>query len=350
MIDPPTTLAIASIGVLVFLCPAMALFFGGIPSRQDARWLVAIGAAAVPIATVEWMLLGQPPSLAIFEATIAAVAVLSIAAIGLRGARRASIALTLAIWLTVVLVPVGNALFDIENGMIVARLGTLDFAGAGVVAIVPGTAAIAISLAHRWSGVVIEGQPRRPRWLFVYCAIAGILGFLAVAVGAELVIDDTTGILALNTALGAAGGVIGWTAAQIANVHRASVAGVVAGAMAGGVVVLPASPWLEPVAVVVLAIIASILGHITAIALRRRETTQAWASLTGIMLVPGIVGFVGAGVVAAGPGLLYSGHADLAEAQLSGLAIVLVLSFAVTLIIAAAVFVLGGRVVSASQR
>lgn len=350
MVDPATALGIATAGVILFLLPAMCLFFGGLPPRRDTVWLAAIAIASVAMATVEWMLLGQPPALALFQGTLAAVAVLTVASIGIRAGRRPLLAVILGLWLVVVVVPLGFALFDIEHGLIAAGIGTLDFAGACVLGVIPGTAAIAMALALRWTRSPAIDLPRRPRWLLLLCAVLGALGFLAVAVGAELVIDETTTVLVVNTLLGLTGGAIGWTAAQVANVHRASIAGAVAGAFAGIMVVLPASPWLEPVAVLVLAVIAAILGHITAIAFRRRDEKRAWASLIGICLAPAAVGIIAAGIVATGPGLLYSGHADLAEAQLQGLAVVLVASFAATLAIAWSVYAIGDRVVSASRR
>lgn len=350
MIDPATAVGLATAGVILFLCPAMALFFGGLPTRRDAAWLGAFALASVAVATGEWMLLGQPPALALLQGALAAAAVLTVASIGIRAGRRPLLAVILGLWLVAVVVPLGFALFDVEDGWIAAGIGTLDFAGACVLGVIPGTAAIAMALALRWTRAPVIDQPRRPWWLFLCCAIAGVLGFLAVAVGAELVIDETTMVLVVNTLLGVTGGIIGWTAAQVANVHRASVAGVVAGAFAGILVVLPASPWLEPVAVLVLAVIASIVGHITAIAFRRRDEKRAWASLIGICLVPAAIGMIAAGIVANGQGLLYSGHADLAEAQLQGLAIVLVVSFAATLAIAWPAYAIGGRIVSAVRR
>lgn len=338
MHDPAAALGIATVGVVLFLWPAVALFFGGIPGRREALWLGLIAAASGAIAIGEWMLLGEPPAIALFQGTIAVVAVLTIAAVGLRAGRPTTLAVLLGLWLVAVVVPLGYALFDIVDGPIAAGLGTLDFAGACVLGAIPGTAALAVALVHRRAGLAVATPPRRPRWLLALCALAGILGFVAIGVGAELVIDETTLRLITNALLAALGGAVGWTAAQVANVHRASAAGVVAGAIAGSMVVLPASPWLQPVAVLVLAAIAAVLGHLTTIALKSRPMKAAWAPVAGIGLVPASLGMVGAGIVADGPGLLYSGHSDLVEAQLQGLGVVLVLSFLAMLVLAATVY------------
>ena len=341
MNDPGGALGIATIGVVVFLCPALALFFGGLPSRTDGFWLSGAGTGAVLLATGEWMALGQPLAIALFQGSLGAAAVLTIASVGFRAGRHRSMVALLGAWLVVVVVPLGFSLFDIEKGPLVANLGTLDFAGACALGVIPGTAALAVAIIHRWFGVVVPGPPRRPVWLLLCCGFAGVLGFVAVGVGAELVIDETTVRVLANAVIAAAGGAVGWVAAQVANIHRANAAGVVAGVFAGSVVVLPASPWLQPVAVLVLAVIASVLGHITTIALRSRSYKEAWSSLVGILLVPASVGMIGAGIVAAGPGLLYSGHTDLAQSQLQGLALVLVASFVSMLGIAAVTYGVG---------
>lgn len=350
MDDPAAALSLATVGIVVLLGPALALFFGGIPSRAIAPWLAAIAAASAVIATIEWMLFNHSPAVAVFQGALAAVATLTVASVGLRAGHPARLAVALGAWLVAVLVPLGYSLFDIDNGPIVRVIGTLDFAGACVIAVVPGTAAIALALAHRWFGVAVVEPPRRPAWLLACCAVAAAVGLVAVSIGAELVLDATTAVLLANAAVAAVGGAIGWTAAQIANTHTISVDGVVSGVLAGSVVVLPASPWLQPVAVLVLSVIAAALGHVTTMAFRSRSSKEAWAPLIGVLLVPGSVGMVGAGIVAAGPGLLYSGHADLAEAQLQGLGLVLAVSFIAMLAVASIVFAVARRRVSAARR
>jgi len=340
MDDAAAASGIATVGVVLFLAPALALFFGGIPSRDAARWLAAIAVLAVLVATGEWMLLGQPPMLALFQGSVSAVPVLVIAAIGLREGRRASLSVFLAIWLVAVVVPFSFSLFDVANGPLIVNLGTLDFAGACALGVIPGTAAIALALVPRRGGVAIETPPRRPWWVFLWSMAGGILGFVAVAIGAELVIDETTGVLVVNALLAAGGGVVGWTAAQIATVHRASRAGATAGVFAGSIVVLPASPWLQPVAVIVLAVIAGLRGHLSTIAMRSTRV-RAWSAVVGVCLVPACVGMVGAGIVAAGPGLLYSGHTELAVSQLQGLALVAIASLVIASAIAGMIYLVG---------
>jgi ammonia channel protein AmtB len=256
-----------------------------------------------------------------------------ILAVGLRTGSIRGYALFALLWIVIVLVPVGYSLFDVVHGPLARSLGTLDFGGASILALCTGTAALSLSLVNRRRGNAVGGPPVRSRIAFVLCAVAAFLGWLAVDIGAELVVDSTTLILASNELSAALAGMAGWAIAQTVNVHRATVAGLVAGMLAGSIVVLPASPWLNSTSAVVLGLIAGILGHVAAAA-ARRSGFGGWATLVGVCLVPGAVGLIGAGVLARGLGLVFSGHADLLGAQLGGLIIVLGYSFVVSLLIA----------------
>lgn len=348
MTDSAPLLVAAAAVVLLLLAPAVAVFFGGVPARRDSTVLGLVAAATVVVATGEWMLLGQPASIALFQGAIAAIPVMAIAAIGLHTMHRVALFVFLGLWLVAVVVPVGFAVFDIERGYLASVVGTLDFAGASVLGIVPATAAIALAVIRPTSTAALVLS--RPRGVLAACAVACVAGFTAVSVGAQLVIDETTEGLVRNTIIAAAGGAVGWVAAQVANVHRATVAGVVAGIIAGSLSALPASPWLEPVAVGVLSAIAGLLGHLITIPVRSTRG-RPWSTIIGVCLVPASVGVVGAGIVADGQGLLYSGRSDLAEAQLRGLGIVLADSLATAAIL---VLIAKGAVlavnVSASRR
>jgi ammonia channel protein AmtB len=333
MSGSPIVLLLATIGITVLLAPSLALFFGG---RPDAR-LRRVIAIAIPgsmlIATLGWMLLGATLGVAAFQGALAATAVAVILAVGLRTGSVRGYLLFCLLWLVLVIIPVGYSLFDVVHGPLATSLGTLDFGGVSILALCTGTAALALSLVSRRRGNAVGGPPKRSRTAFAVAGAGAVLGWLAVDIGAELVVDSTTLTLAANELWAALAGAAGWTVAQVINVHRATAAGFVAGLLAGSIVVLPASPWLDTTSVVVLGLVAGILGHVAAVA-ARRSGIGLWATLVGVCLVPGAVGLVGAGVVARGLGLVFSGHTDLLGAQLSGLTIVLAYSFTVTLLLA----------------
>lgn len=333
MTGSPSVLLLATIGITVLLAPALALFFGGRPDRRRLRVIAVAIPASMLLATSGWMLLGSTLAVAAFQGALAATAVAVILAVGLRTGLVRGYALFATLWIALVLVPVGYALFDVVHGPLATSLGTLDFGGVSILALCTGTAALALALVSRGLGNAVGGPPQRSRAAFAFSAGVALLGWLAVDIGAELVLDGTTLTLAVNELWAALAGLVGWTVSQVVNVHRATLAGLVAGLFAGSIVVLPASPWLDSTSVVVLGLVAGILGQVAAAA-ARRSGIGIWATPVGVLLVPGAIGLVGAGILARGLGLVFSGHADLLTAQAAGLVIVVGYSFVVTLLIA----------------
>ncbi len=336
MTGSPTVLLLATIGITLLLAPALALFFGGRPDARRRRVIAVAIPGSMVLATTGWILLGSTLGVAAFQGALVATAVAVILAVGLRTGSVRGYAAFAALWVVLVLVPVGYSLFDVVHGPLATSLGTLDFGGVSILALCTGTAALALSLVSRGLGNAVGGPPERSRLAFAFSAGVALLGWLAVDIGAELVLDSTTLTLAVNELWAAVAGLVGWAIAQVINVHRATLAGLVAGLFAGSIVVLPASPWLDTTSVVVLGLVAGILGHVAAVAARRNGIGM-WATLVGVCLVPGSIGLVGAGIVARGLGLVFSGHTDLLSAQAGGLVIVVGYSFVITLLIAVVV-------------
>ena len=169
--------------------------------------------------------------------------------------------------------------------------------------------------------------------MLVVSGVLGGIGLVALALGSELVVDSSTALILSNMLWAMAAGTVGWTAAQLVNVHRPTVAGYVAGLVAGGVAVLAGVPWLDTGAAVVLGLLAGILGHVTAVA-SRRAGAGPWATVIGVLLVPGSLGMLLLGVVGRGFGLIFSGNLVALTSQATGLAVVIGYSFAVSLLLA----------------
>ena len=330
---PAESLLPAALGVVLFLVPALALFFGGIPDRATLVALVLGLLATLALAFAEWLVLGSAVDVALFQAALSAAGAAVVLSVALRSAKPRLAVLAALVLVLLVLVPIGFALFDLARGPIVVALGTLDFGGVATVALIPGSAAVAVLLVGRSWRQAGSGVPRRPTLLFPFVALAAVIGFTSASIGAQLLFDELTGTLVLNGIIAALAGAIGWTLTQVINVHRASWAGGVAGVLAGSIVILPASPWLNTVSIVVLALLAGVLGHVSAVAVRR-GSAGVWATVIGVCLVPGALGMIGSGIVATGAGLLFSGHIDLLQAQAGGLLVVVLYATGVSLVLA----------------
>lgn len=331
MTESSPVVLLTAVLVLVLLTPACAVFFGGIPDLRSAVMLAATAGSTVAIVALVWAILGSALPIALFQGSVASVCVTCLLAVGLRTAAARALLPFLAPWCLLVLVPVGFAAFDVRSGYLVTTLGTLDFGGAAVLGVCTGVAGSVIALL---SGR--EATPSVPVRTSVPLVIAGciaVLGFVALGVGAELVIDDSTAVIARNVALAAVAGGAGWAVAQLVNVRRATPAGIAAGLIAGPVSALAGLPWLDPVAIAVLALGAAILGHVVAVA-ARAGGAGGWATLVGVLLVPGALGLLATGILARDIGLLYSGHVELTAGQVSGLLAVLAYAIVVSVLIA----------------
>jgi ammonium transporter, Amt family len=315
-----------AIGVLALLLPGFALFFGA--ERLGAfRTVFFTGCGAVfVVAFIEWLLLGEDPTVGLFQAAVAVAAASVLLSAGPPPVWRAIV--LVAVWSTLVVVPVGFSVFDVEHGVLSVRIGTLDFAGALALAVCTGAAGLAIALVQRWRGQVPAIATDGRRWpVFAYSLVA-VLGLAVVQVASELVIDDTTTAVLIVSVLATVSGAVGWVVTLVVSGHQLPLAEVGAGAIAGSVSVLPFAPWLDLPAAVVLGLAAGILG---AIARTRAQKARlgAWARIVGVLLVPGTLGVVAAGVIANPSGLIYSGHTDLLVSQLAGIAVSALVSFAV---------------------
>jgi ammonium transporter, Amt family len=318
-------------GVLALLVPGLALFFGDARSRPyRAVFFGACGAVFV-LSFVEWVVLGEDIAVGLFQAAVAVAAAGVLLAVGHRLDWRAVV--FVAAWSVVVAVPVAFSVFDVEHGALSVSIGTLDFAGALAIAVCTGAAGFAVALVQRSRGqLATVGSSGRQRPALVY-SLAAVVGLAIVQVASELVVDDTTRLVLIVSLLASASGVAGWVVTLIVSGQRVRLAEAGAGAIAGSVAVLSFAPWLDQPAAVVLGVTAGILGAL-AKARAQRARLGAWASVIGVLLVPGTLGVVAAGVIANPTGLIYSGHTDLLVSQLVGLAVGLLWSFAVAAVLA----------------
>jgi ammonium transporter, Amt family len=334
MTGSASLLLLTTAGITLLLAPALALFFGGRPDARRRRGIAVAIPASMALVAACWMLLGSEPDVALYQGAIAAAAATVILAIGLRYGSVRGVSVFVAAWLVLVVVPVGFSVFDVRNGLLVVAFGTIDYGGASALALCVGCAAIALPLAAH--GRVAPELIHRPPLSLLLSAVAALAGLQALSVGAELVIDETTLVVALNGLWAAAAGLAGWMLAQLANVHRTTGAGAIAGLIAGSVSVLPAAPWLDSTSSVAIGLTAGMLGHVTAVAARRGHA-GIWATPIAVLYVPAAVGFFGVGFLAHGSGMVYSGHLTLVTAELTGLLVVTAYALLVSAVIAFAV-------------
>ncbi len=312
----------------LLLCCAAVLLACGVPALLalgggGVRHLPPVGAAGLSAALI-WTLLGWEPSVAVFQAAIAAVSMAAaVSALADRLGRGFAVVLAAIVVTTAVTVPLAVALFDVRGGVLAGRVGTLDFAGAVVLAVVPATiGAVLVGGDHGGSS---RQWPRKTGWV---PALGVVSAFTAALLGSELVLDDAAPRLLVGIAAGALGGAAGWALGAILLVHRLRGNDAATGVVAGAASVLAAPLWLDPVTISVIGVLSALLGRI--VAGRFGAQRAFWV---GVLGVPAVVGLVAAGVMADGRGLLASGQTGLVVAQIVAVVASVSLAGAVALVI-----------------
>jgi Amt family ammonium transporter len=196
----------------------------------------------------------------------------------------------------------------------------------GVVGVMPldhgGSVAVNVAGGAATLGVLLAAGPSAPRLrasslargLGSAAVFALVIGWLGWLVAAELAIDEVSGEILLNGALGGAGGIVGWLAVQRIRHQSTTLAAVSAGLVSGLVAVTAGAPLLSPVAAASSGILAG--GAACIFTLRRvgASRRQQWF-IVGSHLIAGAVGIVLIGLLATDSGFLFTGQVGIIQDQ-----------------------------------
>ena len=180
-----TAWVLASAALVLFMTPGLAVFYGGMVRAKSALNMMMMSFAAIGVTTIIWVLYGyslafgkshggliggfdhlglsntldqvtgpeghQIPVLAfaMFQLTFAIITVALLSGAIADRAKYGSWVIFVAVWITLVYLPVAHWAFAAQGGTggwIVDKLGALDFAGGTVVEINSGAAALALAL------------------------------------------------------------------------------------------------------------------------------------------------------------------------------------------------------------
>lgn len=248
-----------------------------------------------------------------------------------------------ALWFTLVYCPVAHWVWG--SGGLLAKLGTLDFAGGTVVHINAGMSALALAMVLRPRKGFKEGDPMEPHNIPIVVIGAALLwfGWFGFNGGSALTSGGlaASAFVATNTAAASAAFtwmILGW-------VHRRpTILGTVTGAVAGLVAITPAAGFVTPLAGIPIGVVAALICYCcTLFRTKRRvdESLDVWA----VHGMGGIWGAIATGIFASvainsagADGLLLGNGLQLAK-QVVGVAAVMVFAFVSTWIL--------GRVVDA---
>ena len=255
------------------------------------------------------------------------------------------------IWLTLVYFPIahmvwgGGILSGAEHGVAAlltgvtdgaANVAPIDFAGGTVVHINAGIAGLVLALVVG-KRIGFGKTAMRPHNVPLVMLGAGLLwfGWFGFNAGSELAADGLASLVWVNTTAATAAAVLGWLAVERVRDGHATSIGAASGVVAGLVAITPACGNLSPVGSIILGLVAGGLAAL-AVGLKFRYGYDDSLDVVGVHLVAGLWGTVGAGLLATEGGLLYGGGFDQTLVQIAVALVSLVISGALTLVIALA--------------
>ena len=378
-----TAWVLASGALVLFMTPGLAIFYGGMVRAKSALNMMMMSFAAIGITTIIWVLYGyslafgksnngligsldhlglaktldqvtgpeghQIPVLAfaMFQLTFAIITVALLSGAIADRAKFGSWVLFVAVWITLVYIPVAHWAFATQGGTggwIIDKLKALDFAGGTVVEINSGAAALALAIVlGKRDG--FRRDPMRPHNMPLVLLGAGMLwfGWFGFNAGSALSAGSLAATAMINTQIATAAAAMTWIAYEKRRDGKATTLGVASGTVAGAVAITPACGFINPLGALILGLIA---GVASAWAVTRKYKFGYDDSLdvVGVHGVGGILGMLAIGLIAtitaneAGAnGLFFNGGTTQLTRQAIAIVVVALFSFAATWLIATAI-------------
>ena len=398
-----TAWMLASSALVLLMTPGLAFFYGGMVRTKSVLNMMMMSMATIGIVSIIWVIYGfelafgidgksswygaikisdlgnqvgavannggeYPIPLLVFAAFQLMFAIITPALISGAIADRAKFVpwtIFVAIWTTLVYLPVahwvfafGNKVGDVVTGAgYLAAKGVQDFAGGTAVHINAGAAglALAIVLGKR---IGWRKESMRPHSLPLVMLGAGLLwfGWFGFNAGSALGANGIAGLAFLNTQVAAAAALIGWILVEKIRNGHATTLGAASGAVSGLVAITPACAFVAPWAAVVIGFLAGVICSV-AVGMKYLFNFDDSLDVVGVHLVGGIwgslsIGFFGSSAVnSIGlDGLFFGGGTALLGKQALGVAMVAGYSFLATLIIGFAIEkTIGFRVTKESE-
>ena len=384
-----TAWVLMSAALVLLMTPGLALFYGGMVRAKSVINMMLMSLISIAVVSMIWALYGYSvafgdsgssiigsitsgnlgglvnavtnndgphpiPALAFstFQLTFAIITVALISGAIADRAKFSAWTLFVAVWTTLVYLPVAHWVFDLGRVVdgrtygegILAAHGLLDFAGGTAVEVNAGIAglAMAVVLGPR---IGFKREPMRPHSIPLVIIGAGLLwfGWFGFNAGSALGANGLAAVVLTNTQMAGAAGIGGWLLVELRRDGRPTGLGAASGAVAGLFAITPACGYVTPLGAIGIGLIAGALSSF-AIGLKYRFNYDDSLDLVGVHLVGGIWGTLAIGLLgtrlvnAAGAnGLLHGGGFSLLNKQALGVLVVLVYSLVMTTIIGKAI-------------
>ncbi|OYD69398.1 ammonium transporter [Rhodococcus sp. OK302] len=231
-----------------------------------------------------------------------------------------------------------------DDGVTVANVAPIDFAGGTVVHINAGIAALVLALivGKRAGFGKTAFRPHNLPFVMLGAALLwfGWFGFNA---GSAFAADGNAGLAWINTTTATCAGILAWLLTERIRDGHATSLGAASGAVAGLVAITPAAGTLSPVGSIFLGAVAGILSAL-AVGLKFRFGFDDSLDVVGVHLVSGLWGTIGIGFFATSTGLFYGGDYKQLVVQIVIALSALIFTGVLTAIIGFALKPLGWRI------
>jgi len=317
--------------VLMMTIPGPALFYGGMVRKKNVLATVMQSFAVCCLMTVLWMVAGYslafgdggglnafvggldnlflmgmaPDALSgtipesvfmTFQMTFAIVTPALVTGAFADRMKFSSMLWFLGVWMLVVYAPVCHWVW---GGGFLGEDGVLDFAGGTVVHINAGVAGLvaAIVLGRR-KGYGSENMAPHNLVLSVIGASLLWVGWFGFNAGSAVGTNTAAGMAMAVTQIATAAAALGWMFAEWILRGKASVLGIVSGAVGGLVAITPASGFVGPVGALIIGIVAGVGCFWGATGLKKMLGYDDSLDVFGVHGIGGILGAIGTDIFA----------------------------------------------------
>ncbi len=327
-----TAWLLASAALVMFMTPGLALFYGGLVRAKNVVGTMTQSFIALALVTVLWVLIGYtlafgpdkagligglefaglrhvgaaPSAFAptvpatafmVFQLMFAIITPALIAGAFAERMKFSSYLMLIGLWSILVYAPVTH--WEWGGGFLGANgVGALDFAGGAVVHANAGAAALATALylgKRRGHG----SEDMSPHNVPFVLLGAGILwfGWFGFNAGSALSSGALASSAFVNTQLGAAAAIFGWIIPQRLRTGRVTTIGVATGAVAGLATITPAAGYVQPLAALLIGLIAGVVCFL-AVSAKDRLGYDDSLDVVGVHMVGGVIGVLLTGLFA----------------------------------------------------
>ena len=205
----------------------------------------------------------------------------------------------MTLWFTFVYAPIAHMVWSGDGGLL-WDWGVLDFAGGTVVHINAGIAGLVAALVlGKRKGYPTTAMPPHNLGYTVIGASLLWVGWFGFNAGSAVAANGTAGMAMLVTQVAAAAAALTWMFAEWVIHRKASVLGIVSGAVAGLVAITPASGTAGPMGALAIGAAAGGVCFVFSTSIKRSLGYDDSLDVFGVHAIGGIVGAILTGVFAA---------------------------------------------------